>query len=114
LNNLADPPVEWVKRSCCRCGEKFRPASERQRVCPSCRRPQQPSHLQPALPELSERERQVAELVTLGRPNKAIASELHLSERTVGVYLSRMFRKVRVGNRTELALLALKTAEESK
>jgi DNA-binding NarL/FixJ family response regulator len=39
--------------------------------------------------------------------NKEIAHELHLSEGTVKEYLNRLFRKLDVTNRTELAIWAL-------
>ena len=52
---------------------------------------------------LSGREREVADLVEQGRTNKAIASTLYLSERTVENHLSNIFRKLGVTSRTEVA-----------
>lgn len=115
VRDLAAPLVEWIERSCCRCGVKFRAASEREHVCQSCRGPQRPSRVLPTPGALlSPRERQIAELVARGWPNKAIARGLHLSQETVKVYLYHMFRKAGVSNRTELALVAQKTAQEFK
>ena len=57
--------------------------------------------------ELTLRERQVVNLVRHGMLNKEIAYELHLTEGTIKEYLNRIFRKVEVKNRTELAVWAL-------
>jgi len=53
------------------------------------------------------REKQVVHLVAQGKLNKVIAFELHLAEGTIKEYLNRIFRKLRVTNRTELAVWAL-------
>ena len=57
-------------------------------------------------PAVSPAEGRVLELVKDGCSNKRIASELSLSQRTVESHLHRLFRKLQVRNRTELALLA--------
>jgi DNA-binding NarL/FixJ family response regulator len=57
---------------------------------------------------LTQRERQVMSLIAQGLKNKEIAYALTLTESTVKVYLSRLFDKVGVHDRFELALLALK------
>ncbi len=56
---------------------------------------------------LSPREAQLLELVTRGLGNKQIAGELRISEGTVKVYFSKLFRKVGVRDRFELALYGL-------
>jgi hypothetical protein len=53
----------------------------------------------------------VVNLVCRAKLNKEIAHELHLSEGTIKEYLNRIFRKVGVSNRTELAVWALTTKE---
>lgn len=53
---------------------------------------------------LSSRERQVTELVGQGKPNKEIAWQLHLAEGTIKEYVYRIFQKLGVSNRTELAV----------
>ena len=53
---------------------------------------------------LSERERQLSELVAEGLRNRAIAEELGLSEGTVKVYLNRIYEKLGISSRTELVL----------
>ncbi len=56
---------------------------------------------------LTTRECQVVGLVRFGKLNKEIASELNLAEGTVKEHLNRIFRKLDVKNRTELAVWAL-------
>lgn len=51
---------------------------------------------------LTERELQIAALVALGKVNKQIAKQLHISEWTVATYLRRMFAKLRVDSRAAL------------
>jgi DNA-binding CsgD family transcriptional regulator len=52
---------------------------------------------------LSETERQIVELVVAGRRNREVAAELSLSPNTVAWNLSRIYRKLGVASRTELA-----------
>lgn len=47
------------------------------------------------------------DLVRQAKANKEIAYELHLSEGTVKEYLNRIFRKLEVKSRTELAVWAM-------
>jgi two-component system nitrate/nitrite response regulator NarP len=56
--------------------------------------------------DLTAKERAVAGLVAQGLRNKNIAAELGITEGTVKVYLHRIYEKVGVSNRTELALFA--------
>lgn len=64
---------------------------------------------------LTERELQIAMQVMMGRLNKQIAADLHISEWTVSTHLRRMFVKLGVRTRTELAFqcsfLLQRTAE---
>lgn len=56
-----------------------------------------------AAPRLAPREHQVAQLAASGHTNRAIASELGVAPETVKQTLRRVFRKVSVASRTELA-----------
>jgi two-component system, NarL family, nitrate/nitrite response regulator NarL len=58
--------------------------------------------------ELTRRESQLVTLLCYGMNNKEIAGELDLSEGTIKVYLSRMFQKLGVKDRFELAVHGLK------
>jgi DNA-binding NarL/FixJ family response regulator len=52
---------------------------------------------------LSDRERSVAALVAEGRTNREVAAALYLSEKTVEANLTRIYEKLGVRSRTELA-----------
>jgi DNA-binding CsgD family transcriptional regulator/tetratricopeptide (TPR) repeat protein len=57
------------------------------------------------LASLTGRERQVLALVARGHTNRAIAAELFISERTVGVHVSHIFDKLQVRTRVEATLV---------
>lgn len=52
---------------------------------------------------LTATEQRVADLAAAGRTNKQIAAELYLSERTVEANLTKVYRKLGIRSRTELA-----------
>jgi DNA-binding NarL/FixJ family response regulator len=56
--------------------------------------------------ELSAREREILVLVGLGLANKQIARRLQISEKTVKVHLTNVFRRIGVDDRTQAALWA--------
>ena len=56
--------------------------------------------------ELTEREKEILELLATGLSNKEMAQTLHLAEGTVKVYVSKILRKFNVSNRTEAAMHA--------
>lgn len=56
---------------------------------------------------LTERERQIARLVSEGLSNKEIARKLDVSQGTVKVHLYNIFQKLEITNRTVLATIAL-------
>lgn len=58
------------------------------------------------LSALTERERQVLDLLAQGQDNARIAAELHLAKQTVGNYLSRIYEKLGVRSRGEAILWA--------
>jgi DNA-binding NarL/FixJ family response regulator len=55
---------------------------------------------------LSQREREVLELLVQGLPNKLIARRLEISDKTVKSHLTRIFRELDVTDRTQAALWA--------
>jgi DNA-binding NarL/FixJ family response regulator len=57
--------------------------------------------------ELTSRELDVLRLVAAGKPNKEIAVELAISERTARTHVSRILRKLRLSSRTQAALWAV-------
>ena len=59
------------------------------------------------LSELTDREREVLALVSEGKPNKTIATELDLSEHTIKLHIHHVITKLGVRNRTEAAIFFL-------
>jgi DNA-binding NarL/FixJ family response regulator len=55
---------------------------------------------------LTEREREVLELVREGNQNKSIARRLQISERTVKAHVTHIFERIGVSDRTQAALWA--------
>jgi DNA-binding NarL/FixJ family response regulator len=58
--------------------------------------------------ELTSRELDVLRLVAAGEPNKQIAAELVISERTARTHVSRILRKLQLSSRTQAALWAVR------
>ena len=57
---------------------------------------------------LSEREREILKLLTEGLSNPEIAERLHLSKGTIQNYVSSLFVKLEVTDRTQAALSAVR------
>jgi DNA-binding NarL/FixJ family response regulator len=65
------------------------------------------AHVAPdPLGPFSPREREVLALLASGLPNKLIARQLQISEKTVKTHLTRIFREIGVSDRTQAALWA--------
>ena len=62
---------------------------------------------------LTERERQVMQLVIAGKPNREIALELDISPRTVEVFKARMMEKMQARSLPELVRMHLTLAPET-
>jgi DNA-binding NarL/FixJ family response regulator len=58
--------------------------------------------------ELTSRELEVLRLVAAGKPNKQIAAELAISERTARTHVSRILQKLGLSSRTQAALWAVR------
>ena len=64
----------------------------------------------PAAPEaLTPREHEVLRLIARGLPNKLIARELGIAEKTVKAHVGSVLRKLGVHDRTQAALLAVRS-----
>ena len=62
------------------------------------------------LNELTRREIEVLKLLAEGMFNKEIAVKLHISERTVKNHVSNLFKKIKVNDRTQAAVFAIKNS----
>jgi NarL family two-component system response regulator LiaR len=59
--------------------------------------------------QLTRREREVLALIVAGRSNKRIARELEIAEKTVKTHVGHVLAKLGVADRTQAALLALRS-----
>jgi len=64
--------------------------------------------------KLTEREKQVSDLVMQGLLNKQIALQLGISERTVEFHLNNIYTKLQIGSRVELAVHLVKSTVVSE
>jgi DNA-binding NarL/FixJ family response regulator len=62
----------------------------------------------PGVDELTARERQVLALLAQGRSNRELAAELYVSEKTVKTHVSSILAKLRLTDRTQAALFAVR------
>jgi DNA-binding NarL/FixJ family response regulator len=60
--------------------------------------------------ELTDRERQILELIADGTSNKEIGQKLFLTEKTIKHYVTNILQKLHVSNRVQAALLAQQKA----
>ncbi len=58
--------------------------------------------------ELTGRELEVLRLLALGKSNKEVGSELHVTESTVKVHVNNILHKLKVSGRTEAVTLAIR------
>jgi DNA-binding NarL/FixJ family response regulator len=65
-----------------------------------------PTAVPDAFPELTEREREILDLIAQGKSNADIANQLVLSPNTVRNYVSNIFSKLQVADRAHAILLA--------
>ena len=59
---------------------------------------------EPVFKGMSPREVQIMKLIAEGAQNKVIAARLNMAEATVKVHLKSVLRKLRLQNRTQLAV----------
>jgi two-component system, NarL family, response regulator LiaR len=64
---------------------------------------------EPSSDGLTDREREVLTLIARGMPNKLIARELSISEKTVKAHVSSILGKLGVSDRTQAALYAVRS-----
>ncbi len=66
----------------------------------------QPAVPKEIFPTLTEREREILQMIARGRTNNDIAKELTLSSKTVGNYVSNIFSKLQVADRAQAIIRA--------
>jgi DNA-binding NarL/FixJ family response regulator len=59
-----------------------------------------------AFPTLTDREREILNLIAQGHPNPSIARHLSLSTKTIGNYVSNIFTKLQVADRAQAIIRA--------
>lgn len=60
----------------------------------------------PPFPDLTDREREVLELIAAGENNQEIAQQLHISAKTVSNHISSIFNKLQVADRAQAIVRA--------
>ena len=68
--------------------------------------PNEPLGQHPLIQKLSKREREVLQLLSVGRSNKEIARDLSLQEPTVKLHVASVYRKLGSRNRAQAAVVA--------
>lgn len=103
LKDVLKPELLRAIRSVARGEPILHPEAQRQLMrqlaTPSARSP---------LDALTQRERDVLDLIARGQSNKEIAAALHLTEGTIKGYVSAILAKLGVADRTQAALFAVK------
>jgi DNA-binding NarL/FixJ family response regulator len=75
-------------------------------ACAQPGQPSQPRRPRPVFPQLTDREREVLELVAQGSSNAAIASRLHVAPKTVRNHVSSILVKLQVASRAQAIVTA--------
>ena len=64
------------------------------------------NEIAPPFPDLTDREREVLELIAAGENNQEIARKLHISVKTVSNHISSIFNKLQVSDRAQAIVKA--------
>ena len=67
-----------------------------------------------ALSDLTSRELEILQLVVTGKTNKAIASEIYISEKTVEFHLDNLYTKLGLRSRMMAGIWALQQGIEAE
>ncbi|MBN3527185.1 response regulator [Paenibacillus apiarius] len=69
---------------------------------------QSPVDGEPQLESLTQREKEVLRFIALGKSNKEIASDFHITEKTVKTHVSNLLGKLGMTARTQAAIFAVR------
>ena len=97
-------PAVSLRGSAARSSRRLHPLQLLAHELRECHQQRRQKAVAAVVPTISRAEQRVIELLKEGLSNKAIAQLLCLSQRTVESHVHRLFRKLNVSNRTELAL----------
>lgn len=96
---LKDTPLEEIM-------EVIRAVCEGNRYIPSAISEKYITHSE--RPQLSERERQVLELLATGKSNKAIGESLNITEHTIRFHVTNLINKLGASDRTDALVIAMR------
>ncbi len=65
------------------------------------------------LESLTPREREVLELVIIGKPNKIMAADLDVSQRTIEIHRARVMEKMHAGSLAQLVRMTMELKEKA-
>jgi DNA-binding NarL/FixJ family response regulator len=71
-------------------------------------------HKMANLLDLTSREREILQLVLAGRPNKAIAAEFRVTEKTVAFHLDHIYTRIGIRTRLMACIWALQQSIEAE
>lgn len=63
---------------------------------------------EPQMESLTQREKEVLRFIALGKSNKEIASDFHITEKTVKTHVSNLLGKLGMTARTQAAIFAVR------
>jgi DNA-binding NarL/FixJ family response regulator len=96
---LKDTPLEEIM-------EVIRAVCEGKRYIPNCISEKYITHAE--RPQLSDRERQVLELMATGKNNKAMSANLGITEHTIRFHVTNLVDKLGANDRTEAVVIAMR------
>jgi two-component system response regulator NreC len=108
LKQAADNELLTAIRTVYNGGTFLHPAHAQALLTPAPTEPEPTLAQDDALSDLSDREREVLQLIALGHSNKEIAEMLYLSVKTVETYKTRLMDKLDLKTRAALVRFALK------
>ncbi|MFE2276744.1 response regulator [Streptomyces sp. NPDC059454] len=95
-------------------GQSLLDASATARLMARLRGGQQPAEEPEVLPGLTDREREILDLIGEGLTNRQIGQRLYLAEKTVKNHISRLLAKLGVERRVQAAVIATQARDRTR